>query len=60
LKEVLAYHRDEYHNILGIKEDYDNVTEEAVAIDRAVYDRGVKVHPKYNKNENAENAWNSK
>ena len=48
-----------YHKILGIKEDYDNAMEEMRVIDTAVYSRGVEVHPNYNKDENAEKAWNS-
>ena len=60
LKEVLSCGQDEYHKILGIKEDYDAATEERAAVERAVYDRGIEVHPEYNKDENAENAWNSK
>lgn len=60
LKEVLSCGQDEYHKILGIKEDYDSATEEMAAVESAVYDRGIEVHPKYNKDENAEKAWNSK
>ncbi|KAH7111073.1 hypothetical protein B0J11DRAFT_512249 [Dendryphion nanum] len=58
LKEVLCCGHDEYHKILGIKEDYDSATEEMAAVERAVYSRGIEVHPKYNKDENAEKAWN--
>ncbi|KAH7111874.1 hypothetical protein B0J11DRAFT_598581 [Dendryphion nanum] len=58
LKEVLSCGHDEYHKILGIKEDYDSATEEMAAVERAVYSRGIEVHPKYNKDENAEKAWN--
>jgi hypothetical protein len=60
LKEVLSCGQDEYHKILGIKEDYDNGTEEMRSIETAVYNRGVEVHPRYNKDGNAEQAWNSK
>jgi hypothetical protein len=60
LKEVLSCRQDEYHKILGIKEDYDNGTEEMRSVETAVYNHGVEVHPKYNKDGNAEKAWNSK
>ena len=60
LKEVLSCGQDEHHKILGIKEDYDTATEKTAAVERAVYGRGIEVHPKYNKDENAEKAWNSK
>ncbi|KAH7108746.1 hypothetical protein B0J11DRAFT_602136 [Dendryphion nanum] len=58
LREVLSCGHNEYHKILGIKEDYDSATEEMAAVERAVYSRGIEVHPKYNKDENAEKAWN--
>jgi hypothetical protein len=59
LKEVLSCDPKKPHTVLGIKEDYDNVQDEEKAIETAVYNRGIHVHPKYNKDTKAETAWNS-
>jgi hypothetical protein len=60
LEEVLACDELAHYKILGLDAHYNDLAVEMAAIDRAVYDRGVEVHPNYNEDKNAEKAWNSK
>jgi hypothetical protein len=60
LKEILSHPPQAFHKILGIPEDYDDKTQESRAVETAVYNRGTQVHPKHNKDRDAQEAWDSK
>ena len=60
IKEVLKYGKDEYRKILRVKESYDDAYKEESEILDAVWERGMKVHPKYNKHKDAKKAFRNK
>jgi hypothetical protein len=60
IKEVLKCGKDDHRKILRVKESYDDAYKEESDIIDAVYERGMKVHPKYNKHKDAEKAFRSK
>lgn len=58
--DVLKCKSDDYYGILGISDKYDNSMLEISAIEKAVWDRGTSLHPKFNKDERAKEAFQSK
>jgi hypothetical protein len=60
IKEVLKCGEGEHRKILGVQESYESAYEEEKMILDAVWERGTKAHPKYNKHKDAATAFRSK
>jgi hypothetical protein len=60
IQDVLKCKKDDYHGILGIGDKYDTPMLEMSAIETAVWNRGTDLHPKYNMDEKAGEAFQSK
>lgn len=59
IQDVLKCKRDDYHGILKLDDEYDDPTVEMAAIEWAVYSRGTDLHPKFNRDEGAQEAFQS-
>jgi hypothetical protein len=59
IQDVLKCKRDDYHGILKLDDKYDDPTVEMAAIEWAVYSRGTDLHPKFNGDEGAQEAFQS-
>lgn len=60
IKEILKCQSDDHYGILGLEDKYDDPMHEIIAIERAVWNRGTNLHPKFNQSEGAKEAFKSK
>lgn len=59
IQYILKCGKDEHRKVLGIGENYTSPYEEEKAIERATWSRGTDTHPNYNKQEDAQQAFDS-
>ncbi|KKY22688.1 hypothetical protein UCRPC4_g03191 [Phaeomoniella chlamydospora] len=58
IRDVLKCGKNEHRKILGVKDSYDDPYKEESDILDAAIERGMDTNPKYNKNKDAETAFN--
>ena len=59
IQSILKCGKDEHRKVLRIDDNYENKSKEEAAIKRAVWKRGTDTHPKYNKQKDAQQAFES-